>query len=280
MLTIDSTIPLTHGTTGAVEIPVFGLGTFHSPRGQATRDAVLHALELGYRHMDTATAYDNEKDVGTAIRDSGLPREEVFVTTKLWNKDHGFDQALRALDESLTRLGLDYVDLYLIHWPVEGLRTESWRALEALLTEGKTRAIGVSNYMVRHLEELFGQEAMIPAVNQIELSPYNLRSRQEVVDFCHEHQIVLEAYSPLTKGQKLKDPQLVSMAHRYGRSPAQILIRWSLQRGFVVLPKSVRPERISENAHVFDFALDDADMAALDALDEALATGWDPTDAP
>ncbi|MEJ2679230.1 MAG: aldo/keto reductase, partial [Gemmatimonadota bacterium] len=185
MLTIDSTIPLKNGTTGAVEIPIFGLGTFRSPRGQATRDAVLQALEIGYRHIDTAKAYGNEKDVGAAIRDSGLPRDEVFVTTKLWNEDHGFGQALGALDKSLATLGLDYVDLYLIHWPVEGLRTESWRALEALLTEGKTRAIGVSNYMVHHLEELFGQEAMIPAVNQIELSPYNLRSRQQVVSFCH-----------------------------------------------------------------------------------------------
>ncbi len=280
MLSIDSRIPLKHGTTTAVEIPVFGLGTYRSPRGQGTRDAVLQALELGYRHVDTARAYGNEKDVGAAIRESGVPREEVFITTKLWNEDHGFARALGALDESLARLGLDYVDLYLIHWPVRGLREESWRALEALLAEGKTRAIGVSNYMLHHLEELLRLEAMLPAVNQIELSPYNLQSRQQVVSFCREHDIVLEAYSPLTKGQKLKDPELVKLATKYGRSPAQILIRWSLQRGFVVLPKSAKPERIEENAHVFDFELDEADMVALDALDEALATGWDPTDAP
>lgn len=280
MLTIDSTIPLRHGTTGAVEIPVFGFGTYRSPRGEGTREAVLQALELGYRHIDTAAAYGNEQDVGAALRESGVPREEVFVATKLWNKDHGFAQALGALDQSLDRLGLDYVDLYLIHWPVQGLRTESWRALEALLTEGKARAIGVSNYMVHHLEELLDQEAMPPAVNQIELSPYNLRSRQKVVSFCREQDIVLEAYSPLTKGQKLEDPELVKLATKYGRSPAQILIRWSLQHGFVVLPKSARPERIAENARVFDFTLEDADMAALDGLDEALATGWDPTGAP
>jgi diketogulonate reductase-like aldo/keto reductase len=280
MLTIDSTIPLRHGTTGAVEIPVFGFGTYRSPRGEGTREAVLQALELGYRHIDTAAAYGNEQDVGAALRESGVPREEVFVATKLWNKDHGFAQALGALDHSLNRLGLDYVDLYLIHWPVQGLRIESWRALEALLTEGKARAIGVSNYMVHHLEELLDQEAMPPAVNQIELSPYNLRSRQQVVSFCREQDIVLEAYSPLTKGQKLEDPELVKLATKYGRSPAQILIRWSLQHGFVVLPKSARPERIAENARVFDFTLEDADMTALDGLDEALATGWDPTGAP
>ncbi|MEJ2564132.1 MAG: aldo/keto reductase [Anaerolineales bacterium] len=159
MLTIDSTIPLRHGTTQPVQIPVFGLGTYRSPRGERTRQAVLEALQLGYRHFDTAKAYGNEKDVGAAIRESGIPREDVFVTTKLWNEDHGFAQALGALDRSLDRLVFDYVDLYLIHWPVRGLRTESWRALEALLTEGKTRAIGVSNYMVRHLRQLFDQEA-------------------------------------------------------------------------------------------------------------------------
>lgn len=280
MLTIDSTIPLKHGTTQPVQIPVFGLGTYRSPRGERTRQAVLEALQLGYRHFDTAKAYGNEKDVGAAIRESGIPREDVFVTTKLWNEDHGFAQALGALDRSLDRLGFDYVDLYLIHWPVRGLRTESWRALEALLTEGKTRAIGVSNYMVRHLRQLFDQEAMLPAVNQIELSPYNLQSRDEVVNFCRKNDIMLEAYSPLTKGQKLKDPALLEIATKYGRSPAQILIRWSLQRGFVVLPKSVTPERIRENARVFDFSLDDDDMATLDAFNEALATGWDPTSAP
>ncbi|HKJ93561.1 MAG TPA: aldo/keto reductase [Longimicrobiales bacterium] len=280
MLTIDSTVPLRQGASDSPRIPLLGLGTYRSPRGAATHNAVRRALELGYRHVDTAKAYGNEADVGAAIRESGVAREDVFVTTKLWNEDHGFERTLGALDGSLRRLGMDYVDLYLVHWPVEGLRLESWRALEALLTEGKARAIGVSNYMVRHLDELFGHAAIVPAVNQIELSPFNLESRRDVVDLCRERGIVIEAYSPLTKGRKLDDPGLARIAEKHARTPAQVLIRWSLQHGFVVLPKSVTPDRIAENAAVYDFVLDDEDMAALDARDEALATGWDPTDAP
>lgn len=263
--------------TGAA-IPQVGLGVWQSPQGAPTRNAVLAALELGYRHVDTARVYRNEADVGAAVRASGVPREQVFVTTKLWNDDQGYDSALRALDASLARLGFDYVDLYLIHWPVPGRRRESWRALERAFADGKARAIGVSNYMVRHLREVLGEAKVAPHVNQIELTPF--LQRRDTVVLCREHGIVVEAYSPLTRGQRLGDPRLVAIASAIGRSPAQVLLRWGIQHGHVVLPKSIHRERITENAAIFDFKLDPAAMATLDALDEGLATGWDPGDAP
>ena len=267
-------LPLASGAA----IPQVGLGVWQSAQGAPTRNAVLAALELGYRHVDTARVYRNEADVGAAVRASGVPREQVFVTTKLWNDDQGYDRALRALDGSLARLGLDYVDLYLIHWPVPGRRRESWRALERAFADGKARAIGVSNYMVRHLREVLGEAKVTPHVNQIELTPF--LQRREAVALCREHGIVVEAYSPLTRGQRLGDPRLVAIASALGRSPAQVLLRWGIQHGHVVLPKSIRRERIAENAALFDFTLDPTAMAALDALDEGLATGWDPGDAP
>lgn len=272
---INSTIRLNSGA----EIPRFGLGVFRSPEGETTRQAVLHALASGYRHIDTASAYRNEKSVGEAVRESGVRREQLFITTKLWNEHHGYDDALRACERSLGRLGLDYVDLYLIHWPVPGKRLDTWKAFKRLQDEGRARAIGVSNYMVRHLEELAAHATVPPAVNQIELSPYIYQHRREVVDYCRRRSIVLEAYSPLTKGRKLADPALGRIAANYGKTPAQILIRWALQHDFVVIPKSTKPHRIEENAEVFDFDILDEDMARLDAMDEALVTGWDPTDA-
>jgi diketogulonate reductase-like aldo/keto reductase len=264
--------------SGGVAIPVLGLGVFQAASGDETRNAVRWALDAGYRHLDTAKIYGNETDVGEAIRASELPRAEVFVTTKLWNADHGYDKALRACDGSLERLGLSYVDLYLVHWPVKGLRLDTWRAMEALLDAGKCRAIGVSNYMVRHLTELLGACRVPPSVNQVELSPFLYP--KDLVRFCEEKKIVLEAYSPLTKGLKLKHPAVVAAAKKVGRTPAQVLIRWALEHGFVVLPKSVTEARIEENARVFDFSLGAEEMRALDALDEGLHTGWDPTDAP
>ncbi len=276
MLTLHSTITLNNG----VEIPRLGLGVYRAEPGPETTEAVLHALDAGYRHVDTAAAYRNEEAVGAAIRESDVPRNDVFVTTKLWNRDHGYDAARAAMDRSLERLGLERVDLYLIHWPVEGLRRDSWRALERILDEGKARAIGVSNYMARHLAELFDHADVLPAVNQIELSPYNYRSRRDTVDLCRDRGIGLEAYSPLTKTRKLDDPPLVAMAEKHGRTSAQVLIRWALQQEFVVIPKSTNPARIRENADAFDFALDSDDMAALEGLDEGLTTGWDPADAP
>jgi len=262
--------------TGA-EIPQVGLGVYQSPRGAGTRDAVLAALRAGYRHIDTARVYGNEPDVGAAVRASGIPRGQIFVTTKLWNDDHGHDAALRAFDASAMRLGLDYVDLYLIHWPVERLRLDSWRALETLFAEKRARAIGVSNYLVPHLEELLGAATVVPAVNQLELSPF--LQRRETTALCREHGIVLEAYSPLTRGERLDHPVVVAIAGELARSPAQVLLRWGIQHGFVVLPKSVHEARIIENGMVHDFVLDPAQMTRLDALEENLATGWDPANA-
>jgi len=260
------------------EIPRLGLGVFQARAGGETRAAVEAALALGYRHVDTAKIYGNERDVGEAIARSGIPREQIFVTTKLWNSDHGYDAARKACRESLARLGLDYVDLYLIHWPVPERRKESWRALVKLQEEGLCRSIGVSNYMLRHLEELKADSPVLPAVNQVEVSPFCTRS--ELRAYCREQGVVVEAYSPLTKGVRLGHPAVVALGRKYGRTPAQILIRWALEHDLVVLPKSSNPERIRENAAVFDFGIAPEDMSALDRLDEGLVTGWDPTDAP
>jgi diketogulonate reductase-like aldo/keto reductase len=261
-----------------VEIPLLGLGVFQARPGPVTRGAVLEALRCGYRHVDTARVYGNERDVGAALRESGLPRGEVFVTTKLWNADHGYDAALRAAQQSLSRLGLDQVDLYLVHWPVEGLRRETWRALERLRDEGMARSIGVSNYTVRHLEELLGHARIPPSVDQVEVHPF--LPQWALQEWARRQGIQLEAYAPLVKAQRMDHPVLRRVAARVGRSPAQVLVRWSLQHGLVTLPKSVRAERISENAAVFDFALGPEDLRELDALDEGLRTSWDPTDAP
>jgi diketogulonate reductase-like aldo/keto reductase len=263
--------------TGA-RIPQVGLGVWQAPRGASTRTAVGAALENGYRHVDTAAIYGNEADVGRAVRESQVPREQVFVTTKLWNADQGYDMALRAFDASVARLGLEYVDLYLIHWPVPRKRLDSWRALERLYEEKKARAIGVSNFMKEHLEELLPRARVVPAANQIELTPF--LQRRGTVAFCRDHGIVVEAYSPLTRGLRLGHPVLVDVARRARRTPAQVLLRWGLQHGFVVLPKSVNPSRIAENAAVFDFDLDAAAMARLDGLEEGLVTGWDPAGQP
>ena len=265
-----------------VAIPCFGLGLYQMGGGKRTEDAVRWALEAGYRHFDTAALYRNEAELGAALRraiaDGLVARDDVFVTTKLWNDDHGHDRALRAFDASMERLGLDVVDLYLIHWPVERRRLDSWRALEAIRKGGRARSIGVSNYTVRHLSELLDAGGSPPSVNQIELHPFH--QRRDIVAFCRKHQIAVEAYSPLTKGHKLDDRRLVALAKAAGKSPAQLLIRWSLQKGFVCIPKSADKTRLAQNAAVFEFALTDAQMAALDALDAREAITWDPTDAP
>lgn len=265
-----ATLPLRSGGS----IPQVGLGVWQSPRGDVTRGAVRAALRLGYRHVDTARIYGNESDVGAAVRDSGVPREDVFVTTKLWNDDQGFDTALRAFDTSLSRLGLDHVDLYLIHWPVAGKRLDSWRALERIKADGRARQIGVSNYLVPHLEELLASATEPPSVDQIEIHPF--LQHRETRAFCKKHDIVVEAYSPLTSGQRLDHAVVVDVAKRIKRSPAQVLLRWATQHGLVVLPKSTHEKRIAENAALFDFTLDAAAMKELDGLEEGLATGWDP----
>lgn len=257
-------------------IPVLGLGTFRSEPGRATRQAVLWALELGYRHVDTAALYGNEADVGAALRESGVARKEVFVTTKLRTDDHGYESALRGFDASLERLGMDYVDLYLIHWPGSPKRAESWEALQRIHEEGRARAVGVSNYMVDHLDELLEGGGLVPAVNQFELHPFNYRSRGDVVRRCRERGIVVEGYSPLAKAHKLENGFVQEIARAHGRTPAQVLIRWALQHRIVTIPKSTHRERIRENADVFDFELTDADMNRLDGLDEDYVTSWDP----
>jgi diketogulonate reductase-like aldo/keto reductase len=259
--------------TGA-RIPQVGLGVWQAPRGDIARGAVAAALEAGYRHVDTAAIYGNEADVGRAVRESGIARERIFVTSKLWNADQGYDPALKAFDASLARLGLDYVDLYLIHWPVPRKRLDSWRALERLHEEKRARAVGVSNFLKPHLEELLARARVVPAANQIELTPF--LQRRETVALCQARGIAIEAYSPLTRGLRLGHPVLVDVARRLDRSPAQVLLRWGVQHGFAVLPKSVNPPRIVENAALFDFEIDAAAMARLDGLEEGLVTGWDP----
>jgi len=270
-LSIDTKIILNNG----VAMPVFGLGTYLSGSSRKTRDLVSFALEMGYRHIDTARFYGNERDIGEAIQKSGIPREEIFVTTKLWNSDHGYDRAQVAFEESLNDLGLDCVDLYLIHWPVQGIRNQSWRALEKLLIDGRCRAIGVSNYMIGHLKELFDFSPVTPAVNQVEFSPFLYQ--KDLLEFCRSNSIQFESYSPLTKGRKLDDPRLYKISQKYDKSPAQILIRWTLQKEVIVIPKSSRRDRIRENADVFDFVISPEDMDRLDALHENLRVSWDPT---
>jgi diketogulonate reductase-like aldo/keto reductase len=268
----DTTLQLNSGA----RIPQVGLGVWQTPSGATTRQAVAAALDVGYRHVDTARVYGNEADVGAAVRDGRLSRQDVFVTTKLWNADQGYDPALRACDASLKRLGLEYVDLYLIHWPVAGKRLDSWRALERMHADGRARSIGVSNFLVPHLDELLGHAKVVPAVNQIEVTPFLQRRDARAV--CARHGIVVEAYSPLTHGLRLDHPVVKEVARRVGRSVAQVLLRWGLQQGMVVLPKSAKPARIAENGAVFDFALDERAMKELDGLEEGLVTGWDPAE--
>ena len=273
-LTMESRITLNDGT----KIPVLGLGVWQAGAGKETRKAVSAALESGYRLIDTAKLYGNERDVGAAVKESGIPREEIFVTTKLWNSDQGFESGLRAFEGSRRELGLEYVDLYLVHWPVPQLRNESWKALLKIREQGLARSIGVSNYTIPHLKELLSATPVPPSVNQVEFHPFLFQ--RELLEYGQKHHIHLEAYSPLTRGRRLKDPVIKEIAARYGRTPAQILIRWGLQHGLVVIPKSVRPERIRENADVFGFEIKSPDMARLDALDERSHLAWNPDDLP
>lgn len=274
LLDIASTITLNND----VAMPRLGLGVWQAASGGETRRAVLWALEDGYRQVDTARIYGNEKDVGSALRESGLPRDQVFVTTKLWNRDQGYEKAKKALSVSLHELGLDYVDLYLMHWPVEGKRLESWRAMEELQAGGYARAIGVCNFHERHLDELLADTDVVPAVDQVEFSPFLYQ--RPLLEYCRERDIALEAYSPLSRGRRFDHPVVVEVARRRHRSPAQVLIRWALQHDLVVIPKSVNRQRIRENAAVFDFELEPDDMAELDGLNENRHEAWDPTEAP
>jgi len=260
-LSLSSAVTLNNG----VRMPMLGLGTWQSARGETVRRAVRAALDAGYRLIDTAAAYGNEEDIGAAIAESGIDRSELFITTKLWIADARYHRALAACRQSLRRLRLDYLDLYLIHWPVPWLWPQAWRALLTLREEGLCRAIGVSNFNIRHLQAAMHLGA-VPSVNQVEFSPFLYR--RDLLQFCREHGIQLESYSPLTRGAKLRDPRVAALARHYGKTNAQLFLRWALQHGVVTIPKSTHPERIRENADLFDFEITLDDMAALDALNE------------
>lgn len=260
---------------GGVQVPQVGLGVFQVPSDEA-QSVVEQALGVGYRHVDTAAAYVNEKGVGAAVRASGLPREEVFVTSKLRNGDQGYEQTLRAYDDTCERLGLDALDLYLIHWPnpAAGLWQDSWRALQRLQDEGRVRAVGVSNFLVEHLQELKGLTDRLPAVNQIELHP--TFQQPEVTAACRDLGIAVEAYSPLGQGTDLEDPNIVAIGEELGASAAQVILRWHLEKGHVVIPKSSSVDRMRANADLDGFALTSAHVAAIDALESGRRIGGDP----
>ncbi|HIR07635.1 MAG TPA: aldo/keto reductase [Candidatus Pullichristensenella stercoripullorum] len=269
---IHSTIRLNNG----VEIPVEALGVFKVPQ-EETAQCVRWALEAGYRHIDTAAVYGNERGVGQGIRDSGVPRQDVFLTTKLWNDDMRKGRVREAFEESLEKLGTDYVDLYLIHWPVAGVFSKCWAEMEALQREGRIRAIGVSNFHQYHMEELLKTAKIVPAVNQIELHP--LLTQKPLSQYCRSLGIEIEAYKPLggTGPHNMAgDEQICAIAQRYGKSGAQLLLRWSLQHGNIILPKSTHKERIVANADIYDFEITAEDMAALDAMNRDFHTGSNP----
>ncbi|MBA2310123.1 MAG: aldo/keto reductase [Pseudonocardiales bacterium] len=258
-----------------VEIPQLGLGVFLVEPNE-TQAVVAAALDVGYRHIDTAAAYNNEAEVGAAIADADLPRDELFITTKVWNLDQGHDRALAAFDLSLGKLGLDYLDLYLIHWPAPGRDryVETWRAMEKILAEGRVRSIGVSNFGIEHLQRLIDETETVPAVNQVELHP-NLPQR-ELRGFHAEHGIVTEAWSPLARGELLDDASVRRIADAHGKTPAQVLLRWHIELGNVVIPKSRTPERIAENIEVFDFELTPEDHETITALENGHRIGPHP----
>ncbi|WP_428978320.1 aldo/keto reductase [Trujillonella endophytica] len=266
------TIRLNNG----VEIPQLGFGVYQIPP-EETADAVGTALEIGYRHIDTAEMYRNEKGVGEAVRRSGIPRDEIFVTSKLNNGFHRRDDALRAFDRTLADLGLDSLDLFLVHWPLPTIDVdyvETWKAMEEISRSGRCRAVGVSNFHAPHLSRLFAETEIRPAVNQIEVHPY--LAQDELRAFGAEHGIVTEAWSPIAQGKVLDDPAIVEVAERVGRTPAQVVLRWHVQRGDVVFPKSVTRSRMEENFALFDFELDSDAMTAITALDRHERTGPDP----
>ena len=269
------TVPFLTFNNG-VQIPQVGFGVFLIPP-EETKSAVNTALECGYRHIDTARAYENESAVGEAIAESGLDRPEIFVTTKCWNADQGFDSALRAFDESMDRLGFEYLDLYLIHWPVpsKDLYVDTWRAFQEIYAAGRVRAIGVSNFQPAHLERLFDETEIVPAINQIELHPWLQQS--ELRAFHREHGIVTEAWSPLaTGGDFLENPVIVSIAKKHGVSPAQVILRWHLDLGNVIIPKSVNRDRMVSNLDLFNINLDDEDTSQIAQLDAGQRVGPDP----
>jgi len=271
---LQDTVTLNNG----VKMPWLGLGVFKVQEGEEVIHAVKSAIRGGYRSIDTAALYRNEEGVGQAVaeaaREYGVPREQLFITSKVWNSDQGYRTTLDAFDDSLRRLGLDYMDLYLVHWPVKGKYKETWRALEQIYKSGKARAIGVSNFHNHHLEDLLADASVVPAVNQVELHPY--LTQVPIREFNRSKGVQVEAWSPLGQSHVLEEPVIAGLAAKYGKSLAQIVLRWDLQSGIVTIPKSIREPRIIENASVFDFELSAADMQAIDALNRSYRYGADP----
>ncbi|MBX9958329.1 aldo/keto reductase [Peribacillus simplex] len=267
---IGETITLHNG----VKMPQLGFGVFKVKNGNETVESVKKAIEVGYRAIDTAAIYENEEGVGQAIRECGVPREELFITSKVWNTEQGYETTLKAFEDSLNRLGLEYLDLYLIHWPGKDKYLETWRALEKLYKDGKVKSIGVSNFHVHHLENLLANSEVKPVVNQIELHP--LLTQVEIRDYCAKHEIKVESWSPLGRGNLLEEPTINHIAKKHGKSSAQVLIRWHLQHDLVVIPKSITPSRIKENAQVFDFSLSLNEMNQIDAINKNERFGSNP----
>lgn len=272
----------TYTLANAVQIPCIGFGTWQTPNGETAINSVKAALKAGYRHIDTAACYGNEASVGQAIKKSGVPREEIFVTSKVWNTERGYEKTLAAFETTMAKLDLDYVDLYLIHWPAAAnqfenwkeINAQTWRALEELYIEGKVKAIGVSNFLPHHLEALLEGVKVVPMVNQIEYHPGFMQA--ESVDFCRAHNILVEAWSPLGTGNVLNNKTLIMMAQKYSKTVAQICIRWVLQHGLLPLPKSITESRVIENTEVFDFEIKDEDMAIIDAIPFCGGAGINP----
>lgn len=270
-LTLKSVVNLYNG----INMPVVGVGTWKILPNSSASKAVGLALKNGYRSIDTARIYLNEKGVGKAIKNSGIPREEIFVATKLWNSDQGIEKTQKAFDKSLKRLGLDYVDLYLMHWPVTDKRIESWQEMIKIYKSGRAKAIGVCNFTEEHLAELIEQTKIPPMVNQVEFHPFLYQKLLK--DYCSEHHIILEAYSPLAHGKRIQHPVLSEIAAKHAKHTAQIMLRWSLQLGNVIIPKSTREGRIKDNIDIFDFELDSDDMSKISDLNKNYRTCWDPT---
>ena len=261
-----------------VKIPQVGLGTWMIKDEKECRQAVKWAIEAGYRHFDTAQIYENEEFVGEALRGSGVTRKDLFITTKIWNDNQWWDDLIPSLDESLGKLQTDYIDLLLLHFPVTETRGPAWRKMEEAFKFGKAKSIGVSNYTVKHLEELQGQCEVRPTVNQVELHVF--LQQPELAAYCEKNKIAIEAYSPLAHGYGLDDPVLQSIAKRHTKSAAQIMLRWCLQQGWIILPKSVHKDRIADNLKVLDFELDSEDLLKIKGLDKNYRTCWDPTHVP
>lgn len=264
----------TYTLANGVEIPVMGLGVYKNVDEKELETAVTSALEFGYRHIDTAKVYKNEKGVGEAIKKSGVPREDVFVTTKVWNTDQGYEKTLKAFDKSLEALDMDYIDLYLIHWPMPGTYVETWKALEKLYKDGKVRAIGVSNFNPHHLQDIFNECEIKPMLNQVEYHPH--LAQPELKKFCESHGILFEAWSPLKRGRMFDEPLIVRLSEKYGKTPAQIILRWDVETGVSTIPKSVSRDRVRENGDIFDFELTPEEVSEITALDRHERVGKDP----